>query len=265
MNCLVSWEPDDFADLEREQARERYIRSVACLGLNEKICGIEVKPLTSWHVSHLRIVGSPFLTKLDCDQLIELRGPALFADVMLFLWIVSPMFEPGSRAYEMTRWDKFIYRGKTPEHKKTARDRFNEAFAPVLGPDVSIKKIVGEIIEYIDEAFIDAEEPDDTEAHKSFYSEEVSVAYELSKTGFFRLDFWNSDCLPAENPLKVPLKIVFQLRRARLQFEGKGESMKNRSDRILPLILSVITERENLKRRLSDPQGVNAIYGIYRN
>lgn len=256
MNSAVPFTADDFADVEIEQARERYIRSVACLGVNERICGIEVKPLCMAHISLLRASQSPFLMHWSFEKAIETLGQENLQNYfMLFMWIVSPHYEQGSTI--KTRWWQ----------RKTARDRFNESVAPIAS--VPLPVVYNEIMAYMDEAFIDAEESPAGEIHKSFYAEEISIAYEFAKFGW-RIDFWNADCPQDKNPMLVPLKIVFQLRKARAQAElGKDASLSNRSDRLVAVAQVKIGERHRrhmeLMKRMSDPLGPNAIYGIYSN
>jgi hypothetical protein len=65
---------------ERGAALEENIRGSAFLSIPEKICGLEVLPLTMWIVRRLRIARSPFL----CG------GRIRAGDVLAFLWAISP-------------------------------------------------------------------------------------------------------------------------------------------------------------------------------
>jgi hypothetical protein len=65
---------------ERGGAIEESIRGNAFLSIPEKICGIEVRPLTLRIVRRLKVSRSPFI----CG------GPTGAGDCLVFLWAVSP-------------------------------------------------------------------------------------------------------------------------------------------------------------------------------
>jgi hypothetical protein len=204
--------------------REREIRAASCLGLNETICGLDVKPLTGDMWRLLKLTRSPFngfnSVKLLCAK------PDILADILRFFWIVSPIYEQGSRASEPRKWYQLP---ATP----TARDRFNEAFSPIvkLGVDIVVKAI----LEYVDEAFIDSDDSP-RDSIKSYYAEDIAIAHEFCDAypTCYRVDFWNPTCPPEQNPLHVPLKIVFQLRKLRAQIaHGKEAGITNKSDRLV--------------------------------
>jgi hypothetical protein len=225
VNSAIEFTIADFPGYAEAVARENEIRGAACLGINETICGLDVKPLCAAHVRLLSLVNSPFLGKYPVATLCQ--KPGILNDIMLFLWIVSPMYEAGARVRKH-RWQR-----------KTARDRFTEAFAPLLKQ--KLDKVVTEILEYVEEAYIDAE--DSGENSKSFYAFEISIAHELHEHYGFRVDFWNNP--PAhQNPLLVPLKIVFQLRKLRAQIAGgKDAIVTNRSDKLVELGLEQMGKR----------------------
>jgi hypothetical protein len=79
----------------------------------------------------------------------------------------------------------------------------------------------------VDEAWIDAGEPDSND--KTYYAFEVEIAQELHQNLGFRADFWN-EIPDAQNPLKVPLKIVFQFRKLRAKLNNPNYVLTNRSE-----------------------------------
>lgn len=213
MNCAIEFSVADFPGYVEAVARENEIRGAACLGINETICGLEVKPLCAAHIRLLSLVKSPFLGKYPLALLCE--KPGILNDLMLFLWIVSPQYETGARQRKHF-WQR-----------RTARDRFNEAFSKIVKMRVDV--VVSEIQDYVEEAYTDS---DDSSAGggKSFAAFEISIAHELHENYGYRVDFWNHP--PAhQNPLLVPLKIVFQLRKLRQQI--KGEEPANKSDQLI--------------------------------
>ena len=219
----------DFPGYAEAVARENTIRAAACLGVNEKICGLEVRPLTAWLYRWLALVRSPFLIPgMTAGALVE--KPEIVNDVMAFLWIVSPMFVPGARQRE--RWWQ----------RRTARDRFNMAFAPILQQRVD--DVCREILEYVDEAFVDAGAPDPG-GDKNYFAFEVEIADELHRHYGYRVDFWRA---PADgmNPVHVPLKLIFQFRKRRRQ--AAGDVLWNGSDEYLSKGLAAMNARDRRLR-----------------
>ena len=240
-NCAIEFSVADFPGYAEAVAREDSIRGAACLGINEVICGLEVKPMNAMHVRLLTLVGSPFMGRLTVANLagtaeknFQDGKPDILNDIMLFLWIVSPGYEAKSRASAIFPRKKLLERSQTFLERRratlTARDKFNEAFAPILKQPVD--KAVKEILEYVDEAFIDSDESE--AGGKSYYAFEVSIAHEMHKHYGYRVDFWDSNCPSDKNPILVPLKIVFQLRKLRAQIDGGRDSIvTNKSDRLI--------------------------------
>ena len=240
-NCAIEFSVADFPGYAEAVAREDSIRGAACLGINEVICGLEVKPMNAMHVRLLTLVRSPFMGKFTVSQLAGTPKedfadgkPDILNDIMLFLWIVSPCYEAKSKASATFPRKRLLERSGTFQERRngllTARDKFNEAFTPILKQPVD--KVVKEILEYVDEAFIDSDESD--ESGKSYYAFEVSIAHEMHKHYGYRIDFWNPLCPVDKNPILVPLKIVFQLRKLRAQIDGGSNAIvTNKSDRLI--------------------------------
>ena len=233
MNSAIEFTIADFPGYAEFVARENLIRGASCLGLNEKICGLEVLPINAAHVRLLALVRSPFMAaypvKMLCDK------PDILGDIMRFLWIVSPQYEQGART--RAHWWQ----------RRTARDKFNAAFAPIMA--MRLDKVIQEIMDYVEEAYIDSEDGD---SGKSYCAFEVSIAHELHKHYGYRVDFWNHPP-KNQNPLLVPLKLVFQFRKLRAKTEGI--EIANRSDKLVELGLKSIGEREqkirNYERELA--------------
>ena len=231
MNSAIEFTIADFPGYAEFVALENEVRGLACLGINETICGLEVKPLCAAHVRLLSLVGSPFLGSYPVKALVE--KPGIANDVMLFLWIVSPHYEQGSQVSPPRRW----WQSKA---KPTARDRFNEAFAPVVKMDAG--KVIGDILLYVENSYIDAEES--AKNTKSYFAFDVAIAHELcdSYPTCYRVDFWNPECPKDKNPLQVPLKIVFQLRKLRAVTEGQEPT--NKSEKLIQSGLGQIGKRQ---------------------
>jgi len=206
---------EDFPGYVEAVTREQTVRGVACLGLPEKICGLEVLPLTSFHCRWLSLIRSPFLLPgVTVDALAA--KPGIVDDVMAFLWIISPQFQPGvtSRAHWWQR--------------RTARDQFNRAFSPILKHRVD--NVCREILEYVEETYLDFEPgPGET---KSYFADEIAIAHELHEAYGFRVDFWHADPI-ANNPIHIPLKLVFQFRKLRHKLSGPGALVTNKSETLI--------------------------------
>lgn len=220
-------------------AHENLVRGAAALGIRPRVCGHEVLPLTAFHVRHLVFVRSPFLfvglTAAElagtAEKKFEDAKPGILDDIMLFLWIVSPFYEQGSKTSPPKKW----WRCQRPP---TARDRFNTAFAPIMKE--ASGKVCREILDYIFEAYLDAGEGGGG-SDKSYFADEISIACEMQPYGF-RADFWNPNCPREKNPVHIPLQIVFQFRKHRRW--KKGEMVGNKSEKLISLALERKNQRE---------------------
>ena len=239
--------PADFPGYAAAAARENLVRAAACLGLPERVCGLDVLPMDIEHVRLFALAGSPFLIRgIDVHGLCQ--KPGIETDVMTALWIISPRYRPSARA----------------------RDRFLRSRAILAVMAMPIDQPVKALLDYVDEAYIDA--PPAGDDLKSYFSFEISVAIELSRAFGLPLDFWNKH--PARrfvrwitgkpSPLKIPLKILFQLRKAQQQMDNSESIMHNQSDKLLADALAAMNSQNHreieLQRRFTDPEGVNGIY-----
>lgn len=262
MSEVWAFDDADFPGYDAAVAHENLVRAAACLGKNETICGLEVKSLDAHHVRLLTLINSPFLATVTAEELCtrEEAQEWLLHHIMLFLWTVSPMFELGSMASEPPQrkwWQKFITHHASRITPPTARDRFNTAFAPILQQPLDV--ICREILEYIAEAYQDAEPGDGTGNNKSYYAFEIMIAEELHANypRTFRLDFWSADCPPSQNPLHVPLKLVFQLRKCR--HHRKGEGVSNKSDTIIAAGLAALGRKHQRQRDYETELSLTAV------
>ena len=231
-------EPEDFPGYAEAVARENLIRGAACLGLNEKICGLEVLPLTAFHYRRLIFMRSPFLIKGITPK--KLCGtpekkftdgkPDILMDLMNFLWLVSPMYAESS--VTTPQWSILKKLQFWKKQKRSKRDEFNTAFAPILKEPVD--KVCAEILEYLDEAFVDQEEQI-SGSDKSYFAFEISIAQEFREHYGFRIDFWNPNCPRELNPLHVPLKLVFQFRKLRSKLNDPKAAVTNKSELFISL------------------------------
>lgn len=249
LNCA---EPFDFRECDgyaEAVARENQIRGAACLGVNEAICGVEVKPLCPAHLGLLAFVGYPFHGGYTVEQLCGTAAnkfmdgkPDLVTDIMRFLWIVSPQYQAGSRASTPSKRRRFESSNKYKarvEASKTARDRFNESFAPILSQPVD--QVVREIIGYVHDSFIDCDE-NAPSTSKQYNALQISIAAELHEHYGYRIDFWSPECPPDKNPVFVPLKIIAQLRKYRAA--KAGQPMLNKSDKLVADGLAKMAARD---------------------
>ena len=229
-------------------AKENELRGGACLGINETICGCEVKPLNAAHIALLSLVRSPFLNMAAADiwQAVkdsEERRAQLQCDILRFLWIVSPQYEQGSRTGTIPRRRFFETRKRylrRVESAMTARDKFNAAFAPILKQPVD--EVLKECCQYVEDAYIDTDDTPPDALQKIGWAFQISIAVELSTHHGYRVDFWNADCPADKNPLFVPLKIVTQLRKYRQWRDGSP--VKNRSDKFVQDYLNAMGQGE---------------------
>lgn len=232
MNSAVEFSVADFPGYADAVAKENEIRSRACLAINEVICGLEARPLCALHVQLLSLVHSPFLGAYQVEQLMD--KPDILADIMRFLWIVSPMYRleapPKRPGWLQMRFDW--------RKVESPRDRFNVAYGPIMKQ--KLDTVIREILDYVNDSFSDAESGE--KDGKSYYAFEISIAHELHEHYGYRIDFWNPACPSERNPLFVPLKIVFQLRKLRAQIAGAAST--NKSDRFIELGLAEISKRK---------------------
>jgi len=174
--------------------REEDIRAVPFLGLDERIAGLPAASLTLRRVQWLTMVRSPFLLKVGTSTLLD--KPNLAADIILFLWIVSPKFEAGN---------------------ERAKKRFYKSHGGVMKQDAV--KVVTEILEYVEEAFLDAAERDRTDDPRSYYSTAAGLVGFFHQHYGLQVDVWENSwarrmarlLTGQPNVLDIPLKIAFQL------------------------------------------------------
>lgn len=219
--------PADFPGYAAAVARENLVRAAACLGLPESICGLEVMSMNIEHVRLLAMVRSPFLMRGIGAQ--RLCGkPGIETDVLTALWVLSPRWRPSGRA----------------------RDRFLKSKPVRAIMRLPIDKPVAALLNYVDEAYIDS--PAGGDDLKSYFAFEIPVAIEMSRAFGLPLDFWNKH--PVRNfirwvtgkpsPLRVPLKILFQIRKAQRQMDDPKAIMHNASDKLLADGLAAMNQRD---------------------
>jgi len=229
-------------------ARENFIRGSACLGFNENILGYEVKPLTAYHIRWLALVKSPFLVGAPLDALCE--KPGILNDILNFLWIVSPMFKPGSLTSK-SNW----------RFRDTQRDKFNKAFSGIMSRKVD--EVCQAILDYIEGTYIDADDSGTGGDDKSYFAFEVGIAHELNHHYGLPINFWENHKenwlqrllglnrnLPS--PIHVPLKIIFQLRKFRAKWEDPKAIVTNRSEHHLRDALTEINREQRKQMRYEE-------------
>ena len=103
-------------------AKERRIRDIAWLPWEVPLCGIKVRQFSPNHFIALRLAGSPFISETPRDPEVE--------DILIFLWIVSPSYQPGD-------------------------DEARKAFCLPLLATVQFLPAITAIWEYLTDAFLD--------------------------------------------------------------------------------------------------------------
>jgi hypothetical protein len=191
--------------------REDLIRATPFLGIEERINGLPVMPLTLRMVQWLGMVRSPFLSKLPADVLIT--KPDIAADIMMFFWIVSPSFKIGN---------------------ERAKKRFYKTHGQIL--KCNAQKTVQEIIEYIEEAFLDSSENIKEGDQKNYYSTAASIVGFFHRGYGLEIDVWENSIwrnlirklTGRPNAIDIPLKIAFQLIRAHQKHEHPEMTFHNK-------------------------------------
>ncbi len=238
----------DFPGYAEFVARENLVRAAACLGLPERICGVEVEPMNIEHVRLLSLASSPFQMRgISVEQLCQ--KPGIEVDVTTAMWILS------------TRWRAGSARAKA---------RFLKSKSMLALMRLPIDQPVAALLKYVDDAYIDCP-PGDGEM-KSYFAFEIAVAVEMARAFQLPLDFWNKHPVRQfirwltgkPSPTRIPLKILFQLRKVQRQMDAPNAIMHNASDKLLADGLAEMNKRDRqqveLNKRFNDPDGVNAIY-----
>jgi hypothetical protein len=191
--------------------REDEIRALPFLGLDELICGLPAKPLTLRKVQWLSMVKSPFLSKLPAKSLIEKAQIA--DDVIMFLWIISPQFKPGN---------------------KKAQRKFVKTYKHLM--DKNALEICEEIVEYVEESFLDSGESTNEGDQRSYYSATALIISFFHANYGMPIDVWENSLwrnlyrkiTGQLNVFDVPLKIVFQLIRVHQKNQNPEMILHNR-------------------------------------
>jgi len=227
----VKFTSADFPGYVEAVARENLVRAAACLGMTERICGVEVMPLTARHVRLLALSNSPLLWRSIKPEVLATR-PGIYADALAFLWIVSPKFKAGNTK---------------------ARDKFLKSIRPVF--KLSMVEVCREIAAYLDEAYLDAGQSDITE--KSYYAFEISIVNSMHRSWGLPVDFWENHWLRRmvrrfsgqPCPLDVPLKIVWQNFKEQARYNNPETVLSNASDRVLADGLVKVNEKLKAEKK----------------
>lgn len=190
--------------------REDDLRAVPFLGLDERIAGLPAAPLTLRRVQWLTFCRSPFLLKLDADAL--LAKPAIAADILLFLWIVSPKFQAGN---------------------ERARDRFFKSNRAVMKLDA--RQVIQDALDYVEEAFLDGGENQGEET-RSYFSTAAAIVGFFHRHYGLQIDVWENSwarnlvrkLTGQPNVLDIPLRIAFQLIRVHQKHINPEAILHNR-------------------------------------
>ena len=191
--------------------REDLIRATPFLGIEERINGLPALPLTLRMVQWLEMIKSPFLTRLPASVLVT--KPDITNDVMIFLWIVSPSFKAGN---------------------EKAKKKFYKTHGVAM--ELNALKTVEEIIEYLNESFLDSNESNKEGDQRSYYSTAASIVGFFNRNFGLEIDVWENSYLRnlvrkltgRPNVMDVPLKIAFQLIRAHQKNENPQMTFHNK-------------------------------------
>lgn len=180
--------------LREAEERDGSQWDAAWLGLNESICGIEVKPYTPRHDLILGWNGmrSPFLGG-DWPE----RGTGIAEAALQFMWVVSPIF---------------------PNCTQLERMKFNRK----VGKFLDSKNLFAEIALYVEGAFADA--PTASKAgRRDFYS------WFAGACDLFASEYgWTPQQL-----IDMPMKQIFQLAKSMRERKNPDCHLFSQSDRII--------------------------------
>lgn len=179
----------------RAVKQEKFLRAAAFVVEAERLCGLTVRPLNLWHVMTLDTIGSPFVgrwEKITRD------------DVLNFLWLLSPKYIPNAIA---RRWFYYCH------------------VHPLVSPKDRLMQTATQILEYVDEAYVDAP-GGDGKPRVSYYAPAAGLV-DLLASAYS----WDEKQI-----LWLPLKRSFQYQKAILQRiaaeKGLNLPLGNRSDAI---------------------------------
>ena len=229
---------DDFPGYAAAVQRENLVRAAACLGMTERVCGVEAVALTSRRVRLLAMANSPFLARgVSVHQFCTL--PNIGAHIVTFLWAVSTRYAAGN-----TR----------------KRLRFIKRHRPLLKRPID--ELISGILDYIGEAYLDAPE---SEESKSFFAFEASIVISMHHLYGLPIDFWEDSgtifgrvrrayrrLTGKISPLDVPLKIYWQLQKAEHQYGNPKATMSNPSDKFIADGLSELNKRQRREREYQE-------------
>ena len=183
-------------------ARETRIRDEAFFDVCERICGVEVLPLTPELADALQAVESPFFVG---------RREPVETDVALFFWICSPQFVPGCR---LTWWKPSTWIQK---FKQSLRQRRVIASIRHLNFGEACKAIE----QYVDLSFIDA--PGGSKQRRiSFVSWKASLIHFIAEAYG-----WDEQKIRTTS-----FKKLFQYQRSIRLSRGMGPLINPYSDRV---------------------------------
>lgn len=197
--------------------REEFFRAAAFLRLNERLCGLEVLPLTTRHLLWLEVIESPFVT----------GAPIPMAEAHLHVAAFVRVVTPGFNAFSW--WRRRLF--------------FRNYRRGMYGEKIAADAAVTAVKEYRDEAFGDRPARRGTHAAAaSYWSTAAGMCHELCSNYSMSID----------EALDVPLKVVFQLLKVQDAFaqakSGKKPVLFNPSDSV---VTRYYTERETEENRLN--------------
>lgn len=198
-------------------ARENEGFDVAWLGLPDLVAGVPILPLSCRHLLWLELVKSPFLLKVQPEQLVA--KPDIIEDTGRYLWITSTEFEPLNLARKTAYLDKSMAAlGK-------------EA---LLHPKTGWLPHFKSILDQVSSAFADAPTGHSGDCHR-YYSYAASIA-----------DFYGTNYhLTPQEALKQPLAITWQLMRCRRKALDPKYSPALSSEELLSDYLKKVNAQQN--------------------
>lgn len=169
---------------------ERRIREEIFLGVNPRICGIEIQNITPFLLARLSQMETPFL----CG------GPVNKSDIIYFLWALSPAFVGEKRKYPRSNFfRKLTFRN--PLGPYAQRDAFIADVSKHLSKQW--KEAEASIDEFVRDTFMDANNGGSIES-VPYVTGVAWMLYKMSCEPFK----WHTDRV-----MHTPVRFIYQLTR----------------------------------------------------
>jgi hypothetical protein len=204
--------------------RERVVRDMAAGGMPEFIGSFPAAPLTLWHHTVLRLMGSPMLPPFDTPTEAELTA---------FLWLVHPEYRKGSSP---PKWFIRACRLFCPPRKpllfRWRYEREKEAATTFMAETIVAARqyVMDSLQDALQSSGADSERPD-------YYCDAVAICAAMARNYGFAEEY----------VMRMPLKMVFQYLKEIVEFtyikRGQPAVLWNPSDRVTAEYLEKLNRR----------------------